>query len=92
MYYDIIDTDQDLKSNDLKKWCLSQFESIVGEFPEVEKPKEEKQDHIQTKQKSLLKKHKSLRYFVFPIVLILIIIDEIYLRIKDYIKKIDLSE
>ena len=92
MYYDIIDPDQEIKSNDFKKWCISQFESIFGEFPEVEIKNEEKQDVILTKEKPLLKKHKSLRYFVFPVVLILIIIDEIYIRIKDYIKKIDISD
>ena len=90
MYYDISDTEKRLKSNDFKKWCINQFETIVGEFPEVEKQKEE--ETIKTKEKPILKKYKTLRYLVFPVVLILIIIDESYIRLKNYIKKIDESE
>lgn len=90
MYYDITDTEKEVKSKDLKKWWLNQFESIVGEFPEIEKPI--KEDNHKLNEKPFLKKHKTLRYSVFPFVLILIIIDESYIRIKNFIKKIDESE
>jgi hypothetical protein len=92
MYYDIIDTKKKIKPNDFKNWCINQFESIVGEFPEIEKQKESRDENLEIKEKPLLKKYKTLRYIVFPIVLVLIIIDEIYIRIKDSIKKIDESE
>ncbi len=76
------------KSYSSKDWCYEKFESIVGEYPEFEeKVEKEIEDN-----KSILKKYKILRYLVFPIVLVLIIIDESYIRIKDCVKKIDKSE
>ncbi len=90
MYYDIIETEEEIKSSKFKNWCIEQFEKMVGEFPEIEKPIEK--ETSEKKEKRLLKKHRILRYSIFPIVFILIIIDESYLRIRDSIKKIDESE
>lgn len=92
MYYDLIDTEKETKSNNIKNWCINQFEKIVGEFPEIEIAKDKNENFELQENKSLLKKHKSLRYFIFPIVFILIIIDESYIRIKDFLLKIDESE
>lgn len=90
MLYDIVDTESEVKSNRLNNWCVNKLESIVGQFPEFEKSKTEEIEL--TKEKPILKKYKLLRYSIFPIVLILIIIDESYIRIKELIKNIDESE
>jgi hypothetical protein len=90
MLYDIVDTESEVKSNRLNNWYINKLESIVGQFPEFEKPKTE--EIIFVKEKPILKKYKLLRYSIFPIVLILIIIDESYIRIKELIKNIDESE
>lgn len=90
MLYDIVDTESEVKSNKLNNWFISKLESIVGQFPEYEKPKAEEIEL--EKDKPILKKNKLLRYSIFPIVLILIIIDESYIRIKEYIKNIGETE
>ena len=89
MHTAIVDTKKVVKSNVLKEWCVDKFENIVGQFPEYE---EKKTEFIIEENKPLLKKYKTLRYMVFPIVFILIIIDESYIRIKECVKKIDKSE
>jgi hypothetical protein len=91
MYFDLIDTEKEIKSNNLKNWFINQFEKIVGEFPEIE-TKDQNEDILKKENKSLLKKHKTLRYLIFPFVFILIIIDESYIRIKESLLKIDESE
>jgi len=88
MYTKIIENKAVNKSYGLKDWCYEKFESIVGEYPEVEE-KVEKESEDNT---PILKKYKLLRYLVFPVVLVLIILDESYIRIRDYVKKIDESE
>jgi hypothetical protein len=90
MYYDIVDTESEVKSNRFKNWCVDKFESVVGQFPEFEKSKTE--EVVIIKEKPLFKKYKVLRYSIFPIVFILIFIDESYIRIRDLIKNIDKSE
>lgn len=92
MYFDLIDTEKEIKSNNLKNWCINQFEKIFGEFPEIETTNNQNEDFLKKENKSLLKKHKSLRYIIFPIVFILIVIDESYIRIKESLLKIDESE
>jgi hypothetical protein len=89
MYCDVVNTKKEIKSNFFEKWCVNQFETIVGDFPDVE-VKEEIED-TEVVEKPLLKRYKTVRYFIFPVVLILIIIDESYIRIKDFVKNIDKS-
>lgn len=80
------------KSASPKEWFIDHFESVVGEFPEIEEKKESEIINYKQKNNSLLKKHKSLRYIVLPVVFVLIIIDESYLRIRECVKNIDKSE
>ncbi len=64
---------------------LSLITNQVGELPEYEKTPLETDTMKENKRKSILKKYKSLRYFLFPIAILLITFDEIYIRIKDKI-------
>ena len=64
---------------------LSLITNQVGELPEYEKATLETETMKGNKRKSILKQYKLLRYILFPIAILLITFDEIYLRIKDKI-------
>lgn len=90
MNYNMNNTQTAINTDKTKKWYIQKFESIFGDFPEVEIQNETEIRSL--KKTSLLKNHKILRYSIFPVVLVLIILDEIYIRLKDTLKKIDESD
>lgn len=64
----------------------------IGGLPEFEKRVVEDEEIVKPVKKSFIKRNKLLKYSVFPIVLLLIIIDESYIRIKDFITNFTISD
>jgi hypothetical protein len=64
----------------------------IGGLPEFEKNNTENEVAAKTVKKSFIKRNKILKFSVFPLVLLLIIIDESYIRIKEFILNFTLSD
>jgi hypothetical protein len=91
----------ELTKEENKSWGLITFiqhkilmliTNQIGGLPEFEKRVVEDEEKVKPVKKSFIKRNKLLKYSVFPIVLLLIIIDESYIRIKDFITNFTISD
>jgi hypothetical protein len=64
----------------------------IGKLPEFEKNISEEEVMIKPVKKNIIRTNKILKYSIFPFVMILIIIDESYIRIKDFITNFTISD
>ncbi|MBP6459618.1 MAG: hypothetical protein KA264_05950 [Crocinitomicaceae bacterium] len=64
----------------------------IGGLPEFEKINLEDEIVVKPIKKNNTKRNKILKYSIFPIVILLITIDEAYIRIKDFITNFTISD